>query len=143
MTFGFHLCSKNLCKFFSVFLRSFSIARIRLIPLSCQILYHYSGSMIVSRFTSFTKNFEICCYKVAIFPLEARLRQCTFCKEPLLSWFSCTCRSFGPSGSECKYSACPMPLFHAGSEADSREDLAECVPMNWNTFIHKIVRRFF
>ena len=33
-------------------------------PLSCQILYHDSVSVIVSRFKSFTKNFVICCYQV-------------------------------------------------------------------------------
>ena len=41
------------------FLRSFSFTFVRLYPLCCQVLYHYSVSMIVSRFTSFPKNFAI------------------------------------------------------------------------------------
>ena len=44
---------------------------------------------------------------------EVRLCQCVFCKEPLFSWSSCRCRIFGPSGSEKKHSACPIPLFLA------------------------------
>ena len=49
------------------FLRSFCFTRIRLNPFSNQVLHHHSISMIVSRFTSFTKNFVICCYQVTIF----------------------------------------------------------------------------
>ena len=43
------------------FLRSFCFARIRLDPLSGQVLYHDCISMIVSRFTNFTENFVIGC----------------------------------------------------------------------------------
>ena len=43
-------------------LRSVCFARIRLDPLGGQVLHHDCISMIVSRFTSFTKNFVICCY---------------------------------------------------------------------------------
>ena len=46
------------------FLRSFCFARIRLDPLGSQVLHHDCISMIVSRFTSFTENFVICCYQV-------------------------------------------------------------------------------
>ena len=49
------------------FLRSFCFAMVRLYPLSCQVLYHYSVSMIVSRFTTFTRNFVICCYQITKF----------------------------------------------------------------------------
>ena len=42
------------------FLRSFCFARIRSDPLGGQVLHHDCISMIVSRFTSFTKNFVIC-----------------------------------------------------------------------------------
>ena len=45
-------------------LRSFCFARIRLDPLGGQVLHHDCISMIVSRFTSFTENFVICCYQV-------------------------------------------------------------------------------
>ena len=106
VTLHFHVGSKNCCSSF-LFMRSFCFARIRLNPLSCQILHHDSVSVIVLRFTSFTKNFVIGCYQ------EVRLRQCVFCKEPLLSWSSCRCRNFGPSGSEYKYCAFPKPLFLA------------------------------
>ena len=43
------------------FLRSFCSARRRLDPLGGQVLHHDCISMIVSRFTTFTENFVICC----------------------------------------------------------------------------------
>ena len=43
------------------FLRSFCFARIRLDPLGGQVLHHDCISMIVSRFSTFTENFVICC----------------------------------------------------------------------------------
>ena len=46
------------------FLRSFCFARIRLDPLGGQVLHHDCISMIVSRFTTFTENFVICCYQI-------------------------------------------------------------------------------
>ena len=46
------------------FLWSFCFARIRLDPLGGQVLHHDCISMIVSRFTTFTENFVICCYQV-------------------------------------------------------------------------------
>ena len=46
------------------FLRSFCFARIRLDPLCGQVLHHDCVSMIVSRFTTFTENFVICCCHV-------------------------------------------------------------------------------
>ena len=46
------------------FLRSLCFARIRLDPLGGQVLHHDCISMIVSRFTTFTENFAICCYQV-------------------------------------------------------------------------------
>ena len=49
------------------FLRSFCFARIRLDPLGGQALHHDYISMIVSRFTTFTENFVICCYQVTKF----------------------------------------------------------------------------
>ena len=45
-------------------LRSFCFARIRLDPLSSQVLHHDCISMIVSRFTSFTDNFVIGCNQI-------------------------------------------------------------------------------
>ena len=46
------------------FLRSFCFARIRLDPLGGQVLHHDCILMILSRFTTFTENFVICCYQV-------------------------------------------------------------------------------
>ena len=43
---------------------SFCFARTRLDPLSGQILHHDCISMIVSRFTTFTENFVICCNQI-------------------------------------------------------------------------------
>ena len=45
-------------------LRSCCFARIRLDPLGGQVLHHDCISMRVSRFTTFTENFVICCYQV-------------------------------------------------------------------------------
>ena len=56
------------------FLRSFCFARIRLDPLCGQVLHHDCISMMVSRFTTFTENFVICCNQIH----EVRLRQCVF-----------------------------------------------------------------
>ena len=41
------------------FLRCLCFTSVWLYPLCCQVLYHYSVSMIVSRFTSFTENIVI------------------------------------------------------------------------------------
>ena len=82
-------------------------------PLSCQILYDDGILAIVSRFTSFTKNFAICCYHVTKIFCSRYGCASVFCKKPLLSASSCRRRSFGPSGSEFQYCACPIPLFIA------------------------------
>ena len=47
------------------FLRSFCFARVRLDPLGGQVLHHDCISVIVSRFTTFTENFVICCTQLA------------------------------------------------------------------------------
>ena len=94
------------------FLRSFCFARIRLDPLGGQVLHHDCISMSVSRFTTFTENFVICCNQVTQFFLhEVRLRQCVFCTEPLWFWSSGRSRNFGLSGSEYKHSVYPNPHF--------------------------------
>ena len=46
------------------FLRSCCFARIRLDPLGGWVLHHDCISMIVSRFTTFTENFVICCNQI-------------------------------------------------------------------------------
>ena len=65
------------------FLRSFGFARIGLDPLGGQVLNHDCISVIVSRFTTFTENFVICCYQVTKILHEVRLRHCVFCMGPL------------------------------------------------------------
>ena len=64
MTLGLLSGSKNFCKLLLCFLRSFCFARIRLVPLSSQVLHHDCKSMIVSRFTTFTDNFVIGCNQI-------------------------------------------------------------------------------
>ena len=46
------------------FLRSFCFARIRLDPFGGHVLHHDCISVIVSRLTTFTENFVICCNQV-------------------------------------------------------------------------------
>ena len=59
------------------FLRSFCFARIRLDPLGGEALHHDCMSMIVSRFTTFTENFVICCNQVTkIFCSGYGVRRC-------------------------------------------------------------------
>ena len=81
------------------FLRSFCFARIRLDPSGGQVLHHDCISMIVSRFTTFTENFVICCYQVTEkFLHEVRLCQYVFCTGALVIlvlWQISQFRSFG------------------------------------------------
>ena len=105
------------------FLGSFCFTSVWLYPLCCQVFYHYSVSIIVSRFTSFTENFVIrSCRIIQNVPLWARLYQCVFCKEPLWFWFSGRYRNFGPSGSE-KNAVLTRSTFARGPESNSREEL--------------------
>ena len=60
--FWFHGRLQKLLEALFCFLRSFGFTWVWLYPLTCQVLCHYSVSMIVSRFFSFTKNFVIRCY---------------------------------------------------------------------------------
>ena len=76
VTSGFLSGSKNFCKLLC-FLRSFRFTRIRLDPLSGQVLHHDCISVIVSRFTVVTEDLVICWYQ------EVRLRHCVFCTGPL------------------------------------------------------------
>ena len=86
----------------------------RLNPLSCQILYLDSVSIIVSRFTSFTENYVIFCYQVtSIFCSRYGFARAFSAMSPGYPWPSCRCRSFGPSGGEYEYCVCPTPLFLA------------------------------
>ena len=44
------------------------------------------------------------------FQHEVKLRQCVFCKKPLLFWFSSSRRNFGLSGNDWKYCASSISL---------------------------------
>ena len=59
MTFGFLVRLQELLQALLCLLRSFRFTWVRFYPLSSQVLYHYSVSMIVSRFTSFSKDFVV------------------------------------------------------------------------------------
>ena len=70
----------------------FCFARIRLNPLSGKI------------FTTLIEDFVIHRYQVIeLLCTRLELRQCVFCKEPLLFWFSSRRRNCGLSESENKY----------------------------------------
>ena len=94
------------------YLRSFGLARIRLDPLGGQVLHHDCISMIVSRFTTFTENFVICCYQVTKFfctrygstNASSARSPCNFglVTDLAISVFE---------GSEYKHCACPNPQF--------------------------------
>ena len=62
--FRFSIQLQELLQASSGFLRSFCFARIRLDPLGGQVLHRDCISMVVSRFTTFTENFLICCYQI-------------------------------------------------------------------------------
>ena len=62
MTIGFQL--QELLQALLGFLRSACFARIWLAPLGGQVLHHDCISMLVSRFTTFTENFVICCNQI-------------------------------------------------------------------------------
>ena len=64
ITFGFCDGCRNCRKLFSVLLWSFGFTRIRLYPLSAEILYHDCVSMMVSGFTSFVEDFVISCNSI-------------------------------------------------------------------------------
>ena len=128
LPFGLHeLLQAPLC-----FLRSFCSARIRLDPLGGQVLHHDCISMIVSRFTTFTENSVICCFESPNFLAGGMAAPVRFLR-----------RNSGPSGSECvnvvlaRYHFSPRLLRWFARRTRG------CVPMSWNTFIHKILRTFF
>ena len=77
------------------------------------------------------------------FLLEVWLRQCVFCKEPLLSWTSCKYRSYGPSRTEFFILCLQDTTFLSGSEADSREELAGASLCAGTPFVHKVFFEFF
>ena len=94
------------------FLRSFCCARIRLDPSGGQVLHHDCISMIVSRFTTFTENFVICCDQITkIFCTKYGSANASSARSS---------RNFGLvtdlaisvlRGNECKHCAYPNPHF--------------------------------
>ena len=77
-------------RIFDVSCEDFDFTRLNLDPLISKILYHDRVPVIVSRFTIFTENFVIRRYQVIKLSQHEvkRLRQCVFCEEALLFWFS-------------------------------------------------------
>ena len=143
MTLSFHVSSKNFCKHFSVSWEVLVLHGWDWIPLSCQILYHDSTLMIVSRITSFTENFVICCYQVInIFCSRYGSASAFSARSP---------RYFGPHAELAIFVLREMSINTALARYHSCSQLWSwftrrsrgCVPMNWNTFIHKILRKFF
>ena len=128
MTSGFLSGSKNFCKLLWVSCEVFVFARICLDPLGSQILYNCSISTIVSRFTTFTENFVICCNEVTKnFLHEERLRQCVF-----------------RTGRRSEYEHCvyPNPHFSLALKDNPWEELA-CESLRSGTLIiHKIFSEF-
>ena len=144
MTLRFLFGSKNFCKLLCVSWEIFCFARIRLDPLSGQVLHHDCISMIVSRFTLFTKNFMVCCYQVT--ELFRSRHDCT-------SEFSAKSPCYFGSQADVAisvlrevniyiYCACPIQLFLAALKLTHKRN-RRCVPVFWNAFIHKILRIFF
>ena len=83
------------------FLRSFCFARIRLDPLSSQVLHHDCISMIVSRFTSFTDNIVIGCNQITkIFCTRFDSTNTSSARSPCDFGPVGRSRNFGLSGSE-------------------------------------------
>ena len=65
MTLGFLFRSKNFCKLVCLCWEVFVLHGYDWMdPLGGQVLHHDCTSIIVSRFTTFTENFVICCYQV-------------------------------------------------------------------------------
>ena len=110
-------------------LRSFCFARIGLGPLSCQILYDDSVSMTVSRFTSFTKNFVICCYQVT--KIFCSRHGCASVLSP------CYLGSHADVAVSVLRSVNTVfARYHFSSRLRSSftRRTCGCVPMSWNTF---------
>ena len=139
MTLGFLVGSKNFCKLFYVSWDVFCLTRVWLYPLSCQVLYHYSVSMLVSRFTHFIKNFVICCYQITKIP-----RSWHDCTSSFSARSSC---NFGFQADVAisvlrevtfKYCACRIPLFLAAlkmiHEKNSRVRPHELEPLSSTRF---------
>ena len=124
------------------FPKSFCFTQVRMHPWCCQFLYHDSASMIVPRFTFFTKNFVICC-----------------CQNNKIFCSKCGCPRAFSAKSSCYHGPHPdsavsvlrkvsintvFVRYHFSSRLWSwfTRRTRGCVPMSWNTFIHKILRHF-
>ena len=94
------------------FLRSFSFARIRLNPLGGQVLHPDCTSIIVSRVTSFTENFVICCNQITkIFCTRYGSATASSARGPCNFGRLADLRNFGLQGSEKKHCVYPNPYF--------------------------------
>ena len=110
--FRFPLGFQDLLQASLCFLWSFCLARICLDPLSGQVLHHDCISVIVSRFTSFTENFVICCYQVTkIFCTKYGSAIASSARSPCNFGPFTDLANFGLKGNEYKHCACPNPHF--------------------------------
>ena len=114
------------------FLRSCCFARIRLDPLGGQVLHHDCISMIVSRFTTFTENFVICCNQITnIFCTKYDSANTSSARGPC---------DFGP------LTGLTLSVFRevlVGSKDNSWEELAcDWLSVFRNSVIHKILSEF-
>ena len=114
MTFGFLSASRNFCKLLCVSWEVFRFARKRLDPLGGQVLHHDCISMIVSRFTTFTENFVICCYQVTKIFCTKYDSTNTFSAGPLADLATSVLREVSPK--------CSL-LVDVGSKDGSWEEL--------------------
>ena len=143
MTLGFVVGSKNFCKLFFFFLRSFCVARIRLNPLSCQILHHDSVSVIVSRLHPLRRTLLICCYQVtkifcSRYGLASGLSARSPCNLGLLAKVAVSVLrevSVNTVRTQYHFSHRLWSWFMRRARG--------CVPVFWNSFVHKILREFF
>ena len=147
MTLGFPFGSKNFCKFLCVSWEVFCFARIRLDPLSGQVLHHDCISMIVSRFTLFTKNFMVCCYQSPNCSARGTTVPVSFLQGALVILVLKQMSQFRSFEKLIYiyiyiYCACPIQLFLAALKLTHKRN-RRCVPVFWNAFIHKILRIFF
>ena len=92
-------------------LRICVLARIRLYPLSCEILYHDSVSVFVPGFPSFVEDFVIRCYHVTKLSARGRASPVRFLQGALVILVLLRPSQFRSYGKESKNTVSPTPLF--------------------------------
>ena len=107
---------------FFCLLWSFGFTRIKLYPLSGEILYHDSVSVIVLRFTFLVEDLVICWYHITkLFCLRYCFASASSARCPQSSRFASILHNFGLVGSEYKHCAFLSVTFAGCSESESWE----------------------